>query len=174
MESTVNRIMPALDRALFMGSAFHMAEEDSKSVRWVGVIDRDGSVLYELGEKVEPVSMNFRVRKYDETESFWPWSRVAMEPGGQVFRAPDRDRWKLERYDLAGDRDLTVQRDIPPRKRTDEQLAEMEERFARPFKNQSIEFTGNFAGTYPACNPPRVVNGQIWVSRFTTDDEQED
>jgi hypothetical protein len=132
-------------------------------VQWLGLIDRAGTVLREFGAKETTLSADPLNQVVDEAKEYWDWSRWAVAPAGHVFRAPDRERWLIERYDLEGNLTATFERDIPPRPRTEEEYEEMKGSRSFVFNGQRAKVSYKLLDTEPPIGDLNVVGDRLWV-----------
>ena len=75
VEASIRVLVPVGDHAIIQASSIVMDGMSGHTNDWVGVIDREGNVLHELGSTSRPFEINLKVHEYDELERFWAWQR---------------------------------------------------------------------------------------------------
>ena len=162
-QASMQELKAAGEFAVVSGSIFTFSPDGGRSINWIGVIDRDGTVLHEFGSKERELSSDPMHHVFDETESFWDWTRWALSEDGHVFRAPSREEWLIEEYDLDGNLVSTMRRDIRARPRTEAETEEMKGRQSFIFNGRKAEVTYKLLDTEPPINGLTVIDDQLWV-----------
>lgn len=162
-QASVSTLRPVADRAVVEGSIFSFGTEGARSIQWIGVVDRDGTVLHEFGDRERELSSDPMNQVVDEAAEFWEWDRWTVGPDGGLYRAPDREQWLIERYDLQGNLVATWTRDIPARKRTRDEEIELKNSRTFIFNGRKAEVTYKLLDTEPPIQGMAVVDGNLWV-----------
>ncbi|RKZ12992.1 hypothetical protein DRQ53_04115 [bacterium] len=162
-KASVSTITPVGDFAVVMGSMFQFGSDGSKMVMWLGVIDRNGSVVHEFGDMERELPSDPLKQVVDEQAEFWEWNRWAASDAGHVFRAPDREKWLIERYDLDGNLTGTFSRDIKARERTEAEFEDMKGGRTFVFNGQKADISYKLLDTEAPLRGLVILNGQLWV-----------
>jgi hypothetical protein len=162
-KASVTDITPVGDHAVVDGSMSQFSPDGNRRISWLGVIDRTGTVVHEFAHKEQELPANPLEQVVDEAANFWEWGRWAASPDGHVFRAPDREKWLIERYDLEGNLTGTYERDITARKRTEEEFDEMKEGYSFIFNGQEVIPTFKLLDTVPPIHSLVIVGDRLWV-----------
>jgi len=170
-QASMQELTAAGDVAVVMGSIFMFDPDGARSINWIGVIDRSGTVLHEFGDKERELSSDPMHHVFDETESFWDWNRWALSESGRMFRAPSREEWLIEEYDLDGNLVSTMRRDIGARPRTEAEIEEMKGRQSFIFNGRKAEVTYKLLDTEPPLKGLTVINDNLWVFHNPADGE---
>lgn len=162
-KASVGSLVPVGDEAIVRGSLFQFSPDGSRSLQWIGLIDRAGTVLHEFGELELELSSDPMNQVVDEAAEFWDWGRWAVSAEGHLFRAPDREKWLIERYDFGGNLTATYERDIPARPRTEEEYEAMKGQRVLVFNGQKADMKYKLLDTEAPIASLRVVGDQLWV-----------
>jgi hypothetical protein len=170
-KASVSSLVPVGDQAIVRGSMFQFSPDGSRSLQWIGLIDRAGTVLHEFGELERELSSDPLNQVVDEAAEFWDWGRWAVSSAGHIYRAPDREKWLIERYDLAGNLTGTWERDVPARSRTEEEYEDMKGQRSFVFNGQKADITYKLLDTESPVASLRVVGDRLWVYHNPAPDE---
>jgi hypothetical protein len=173
-QASVQTLLPAGELAVVMGSIFIFDPEGARSINWIGVIDRTGTVLHEFGDKERQLSADPMHQVFDETDSFWDWNRWALSEDGRLYRVPNREEWLIEEYDLEGNLVSTMRREIGARPRTAAETEELKQGQNFIFNGRKSEVTFKLLDTEPPINVLTVINDQLWVLHNPADGELPD
>lgn len=161
--ASVFDIDPVGDVALVHGNAFMFDEGGSRAEAWIGVINRDGTVLRELGSRSTKLATDPRKQVLDEKAEYWEWERYVLHPDGLIFRAPDREAWVVERFDLEGNLTGRFTRDIGARPRVKKEYDDIHGSRSFVFNGQKAEIDYQLLDTEPPISGLRCVGDALWV-----------
>ena len=162
-QASMQTLRAAGELAVVSGSLFMFDTEGSRSIDWIGVIDRDGTVLREFGSKERELSSDPMHQVVDEAAGVWEWNLWALSEDGRLYRAPDREKWLIEEYDLDGNLVSTFRRDIGSRPRTEAETEARKEGQTFIFNGRKAEVTYKLLDTEPPMRRLAVINDQLWV-----------
>jgi hypothetical protein len=86
-----------------------------------------------------------------------------LSEAGRLFRAPSREEWLIEEYDLDGNLVSTMRRDIGARPRTEAETEEMKGRQSFIFNGRKAEVTYKLLDTEPPLRGLTVIDDNLWV-----------
>lgn len=151
------------DHAVVGGSVFTFGGGESERRQWLGVIGRDGIVRHKLGERLTPLSSNPLEQEFDELKEFWEWARWAVTSSGRIFRAPQRDAYVVEEYDLDGKLVATWRRATELRKRTEEELEELRDSRSFIFNGEKAEIEHKLSDVDPPIETIQAHGNEVWL-----------
>ena len=99
----------------------------------------------------------------DEAAEYWEWNRWTVAPDGHLFRAPDREKWLIERYDLDGNLTRPSSGHSGPRPRTEEEFEDMKGNRSFVFNGQKAKITYKLLDTEGPIGDLSVVGDRLWV-----------
>jgi len=161
--ASIGRLEPCGTRAVVSGNIFNFSAEGSSNQRWVGIIERDGTLFKELGDKVEEMEGTPMEQSYDELASFWEWDRWAAGADGRLYVAPERERYRIDQYDPDGELVRTITRPIEPRKRSEERLRELRDGRKFFMNGQEVKIDSKLSPLEPQIRNLYCVGDQLWL-----------
>ncbi len=151
------------EQLVVSGRSLHRSDSGIDRKMYASIVDLNGKELVRLLEKggSDPIT----TRRYVERDEYWV-SRGGMAAGrdGRVYLAQERDRYAIWVYTPDGKVERVIEREIQPRKRTDEEKTRVGEGMVAIVNGERIRFE-----IVPEEYPPRVQgmtampNGELWV-----------
>ena len=124
--------------------------------------DAQGHVVERHVEAVR--ILDDRPRPPDEAAAYLPWSTWTATPDGQLILGRDRDAYRLEWLDPAGNVVRVVERDYPAYRRTEADLAKVRQRYLPPGSTENGTVAGSFCTHEPVLRQlQRLDDGCLHV-----------
>jgi hypothetical protein len=161
--AAVGHLQSCGEYAVVSGHLFMMSLEKPYSEQWLGVIDADGKVHHVFDAKSLPMSTNFLEQTFDELGEFWSWSRWALSADGRLFVAPERERYRIDEYDLQGKFVTSWTRPTRARKRTDADRERLRGSRTFLFNGQKAKVDYKLSDLEPPIRELAVYGDRLWV-----------
>ncbi len=144
------------------GLVSHSMGEVQDQTQYLASLDPEGNVLHCYGSKRGGYDFT-RPITVDEIGDYSPIQAWTVGRDGEIYLAPDRDRWLVEVRDAWGGVLRIITRDWAPHRRTDQEKEKVKDGYSFSSNGKLPPITYRIADTDPAISSLGFRNGELRV-----------
>ena len=146
------------------GNQFGNDEDGTpRNSRFFSIFDLEGQEVAQLMEA--PSGFDFGNRTFDERKNwFVSMGQYDIDAAGRVHFAAERDRYLIHVNDATGRQVAVIERDYEPRRRSDEEIADLADNVSMNINGESVKLDCDFLDTAAAIEDIHILDdGTMWV-----------